>query len=185
MCVCVRICMCVCEWYCQTVSKNIVRGNTGNIRVHVMCILQYKQYHSCHRTKLTYCIMHVHTYRCTHTYLSLPLYPPLTHPPPPAVLLSPSILWLTVRVEAGWKPVSWAIVPRGQWESEIHNARVRVTAVMARPLGSTILHSQWREGGFRDREGEKEGGDTESKRKELKARTLEDLYCWKEHSLSG
>lgn len=38
--------------------------------------------------------------------------------------------------------MSGAIVPRGQRESEIHNARVRVTAVMVRPHGSTVLLSQ-------------------------------------------
>lgn len=55
--------------------------------------------------------------------------------------------------------MSGAIVPRGQQESEIHNARVRVTVVMARTLGSTILPSQRGEGGFGEREEEKGGGE--------------------------
>lgn len=82
--------------------------------------------------------MYVHTDMHTHTAtLSFP-----SSPPPSPALFSPSILRLTVRVDAGWKAVSGAIVPRGQRESEIHNARVGVTAVMARPLGSTVLLSQ-------------------------------------------
>lgn len=79
-----------------------------------------------------------HVYTLTRSFCSSHSALPLPSPS----LFSPSILWLTVRLEAGWKVVSGAIVPRGQRESERYNARVRVTAVMARPLGSIVLLSQ-------------------------------------------
>lgn len=52
-----------------------------------------------------------------------------------------SILWLTVRAEAVLEGCEEAIVPRSQRKSETHNARVRVSAVLARPLSSTVLLS--------------------------------------------
>lgn len=55
--------------------------------------------------------------------------------------------------------MSGAIVPRGHRVSEIHNARVRVTVGMVRPLGRTVLLSEI------DRHGEKRDSGKERGKK--------------------
>lgn len=105
--------------------------------------------------------------RPTHTHTYFHSLVPLLPPPSPA-LFSPSILWLTVRVEAGWKAVSGAILPIGQRKSDIHNVRVRGAVVMARPLGSRVLliqinHSWEKKNSGKERGRNIRGLGTESK----------------------
>lgn len=81
-------------------------------------LVWYAFYNRCNRTAAAipcWFWSFVFTYIHRHTYFLLPLSNPLT--PPPSITLS--FLWLTVRVETGWKAVRKPLCPEVR-ESQRH-----------------------------------------------------------------
>lgn len=88
-------------------------------------LVWYAFYNRCNRTAAaipcwfwSFVFTYIHTYTDTHTfYFLFPILSPLPLPSPS--LFSPSILWLTVRVETGWKAVRKPLCPEVR-ESQKH-----------------------------------------------------------------